>query len=212
MKNIFIILTILLYSCKTEIVTNSYNASFSTEKQKVKSKAKAPIVKSNTVFYFVRHAETVGDGKIVNPDLSITGRARAEKWVTYFKEKKIDSIFTTNFKRTLQTIIPVAKSKGITPIYYNPSDIDYANFIKQNKGKNILIVGHSNTTPNFVNKLIGSMKYSQMVDENHSDIFKVIVGNNNNAVEEVFVLEEELAKIAAVQAKLDKKNKKRKKK
>lgn len=207
MKNIFIILTIMLYSCKTEIVRNSYNESFSTAKQEAKSKA--PIVKSNTVFYFIRHAETVGDGGIVNPDLSITGKARAKKWTAYFKGKKLDSIFTTNFKRTLQTITPIAKSKGIAPIYYNPSDIDYANFMKQNKGKNILIVGHSNTTPNFVNKLIGSMKYSQMVDENHSDIFKVVVGNKNIGVEEVFVLEEELVKITEVQAKLDKKRKKK---
>lgn len=56
------------------------------------------------------------------------------------------------------------------------------------------------------------MKYSQMVDENYSDIFKVVPVGKNKAVEQVFVLEDELAKIAKIKAELEKKKKKKRKK
>ncbi len=210
MKRLIIILAIISFACKTEIITNSYNANPSNTTSNVHSTT--PVVKSNTILYFIRHAETVGNGEIVNPDLSEKGKKRAMSYVTYFEDKKVDSIFTTNFKRTVQTITPLAKNKGINPIFYDPNDIDYKNFIKQNKGKTIVVVGHSNTTPNFVNKLIGIMKYSQMVDENYSDIFKVVPVGKNKAVEQVFVLEDELAKIAKIKAELEKKKKKKRKK
>lgn len=208
MKKFILLLLIISYSCKTEIITNSYNANYNNKNQ---GASKTLESSNSTVLYFIRHAETVNDNTTSNPSLSKIGQNRAKSFITFFEDKRLDSVFTTNFKRTLQTAIPVAESKNIKPVYYDPNAIDYADFIKQQKGKKVLIVGHSNTTPNFVNKIIGSMKYSQMVHENHSDIFKVVI-NRGKISEEVFVLEVELQKIAKAKAILEEKRLKAEKK
>lgn len=209
MRKIILLLIVISYSCKTEIITNSYNANYNNQNQAV---SKNTVVNSSsTVLYFIRHAEAINDQSTSNPDLSEIGKNRTKGFITFFEDKRIDSIFTTNFKRTLQTATPIAESKNVKPVYYDPNTIDYDNFIKQQKGKKVLIVGHSNTTPNFVNKIIGSMKYSQMVHENHSDIFKVVI-NRGKTSEEVFVLETELQKIAKAKAILEEKRLKAEKK
>ena len=46
-----------------------------------------------------------------------------------------------------------------------------------NLGNNVLIIGHSNSTPAFVNQLIGQEKYGQMDDYDNGSLFIVqIVG------------------------------------
>ena len=42
-----------------------------------------------------------------------------------------------------------------------------------NEGKNVLVVGHSNTTPMLVNKMIDLEKYDQMDDSDNSSLFIV---------------------------------------
>jgi len=125
-------------------------------------------------FYLIRHAEKV-DSDGLDPDLSKAGKERVVRYIDYFKTIKLDSVYTTNFKRTFQTANPIALTKGVEPIIYNPNKIDFTNFIKKHKGQTVLIVGHSNTTPKFVNKLIGSMKYSQILEGNYENIYKVTI-------------------------------------
>ncbi|MBT8290569.1 MAG: histidine phosphatase family protein, partial [Muriicola sp.] len=42
-----------------------------------------------------------------------------------------------------------------------------------NLGNNVLVVGHSNTTPDFVNKMIGEEKYPPMDDSDNGSLFIV---------------------------------------
>ena len=48
---------------------------------------------------------------------------------------------------------------------------------KTNQGKNVLIVGHSNTTPNLVNELLGKEKYPQIEDNNNGNLYVVTIIN-----------------------------------
>ena len=43
--------------------------------------------------------------------------------------------------------------------------------IRKNKGKQVLVVGHSNTTPQLANAIIGEKKFEQMHDEDNSSLF-----------------------------------------
>ena len=43
------------------------------------------------------------------------------------------------------------------------------------KGKNVLIVGHSNTTNAFANTILGENKYGEIADDNNSNLYIVTV-------------------------------------
>ena len=91
----------------------------------------------------------------------------------YFVNKDISKIYSTNYKRTLETVKPIQEAIGLTAILYSPSSIDYKDFISSNEGEVVLIVGHSNTIPNFVNELINDQVYAQIDDLNNSNLYVV---------------------------------------
>ncbi|MDF1516581.1 MAG: histidine phosphatase family protein, partial [Lutibacter sp.] len=90
-----------------------------------------------------------------NPDLNEIGKKRAEYWNTVFKNVAFDEIYSTNFNRTLQTAAPMAKTKNLEVKIYHPESLYNDDFQLKTKGKTVLVVGHSNTTPLFVNKILG---------------------------------------------------------
>ena len=127
-----------------------------------------------STFYLIRHAEKVRINKTDrDPALNEKGIIRALNWKDYFIDKDISKIYSTNYKRTLETVKPIEKAIGLTAILYSPSNIDYKNFILSNKGEKVLVVGHSNTIPGFVNELINDQVYSQIDDLNNSNLYIV---------------------------------------
>ena len=86
---------------------------------------------------------------------------------------KLDAVYSTNYNRTKETAKPTAASQHLKVTLYHPLKIDYTAFKKETKGKTVLIVGHSNTIPNFVNALIGKNKYKQIADNNNANLYIV---------------------------------------
>ena len=127
-----------------------------------------------STFYLIRHAEKVRTNKSDrDPALNKKGIIRALNWKEYFINKDISKIYSTNYKRTLETVKPIQEAIGLTAILYSPSSIDYKDFISSNEGEVVLIVGHSNTIPNFVNELINDQVYDQIDDLNNSNLYVV---------------------------------------
>ena len=127
-----------------------------------------------STFYLIRHAEKVRTNKSDrDPKLNEKGILRALNWKEYFLDKDITKIYSTNYKRTLETVKPFQEAIGLATILYSPSSIDYKDFISSNKGEIVLVVGHSNTIPNFVNKLINDQVYAQIDDLNNSNLYIV---------------------------------------
>ena len=127
-----------------------------------------------STFYLIRHAEKVRTNKSdSDPKLNEKGVLRALNWKSYFIDKDISKIYSTNYKRTLETVKPIEEASGLTAILYSPSNIDYKKFISSNKGEIVLVVGHSNTIPDFVNELINDQVYSQIDDLNNSNLYIV---------------------------------------
>ncbi|MBT8384132.1 MAG: histidine phosphatase family protein [Bacteroidia bacterium] len=128
----------------------------------------------NSTYYLIRHSEkdrSVPADK--NPELSKKGRQRALNWSRIFDHFKIDAVYSTNYKRTLQTAQYVANAKKLSIKTYDPFEIDYKQFLEYTKGKNVLIVGHSNTIPDFANKLIGEEIYGDIDDQNNANLYIV---------------------------------------
>ena len=131
-----------------------------------------------TTYYFIRHAEKLRVDKTDrNPNLSLKGFKRAEAWKEIFSNISFDAIYSTDYTRTRLTARPTADSKNLPILIYNPRDMYSKAFQKLTKGKTILVVGHSNTTNVFANKVIGFDKYQGIKDNNNSNLYIVTLTN-----------------------------------
>ncbi|WP_166384775.1 MULTISPECIES: phosphoglycerate mutase family protein [unclassified Polaribacter] len=137
-----------------------------------------------TTYYLIRHAEKVRiDNTNRNPNLNKNGQERAKKWANRFKNVPFDAIYSTNYNRTIQTAKPTAESKNLEIQTYNPSKMYDSIFKQATKGKTVLIVGHSNTTPIFANKILEEEKYQFMDDNNNASLYIVtITGDKKTSV------------------------------
>jgi broad specificity phosphatase PhoE len=77
---------------------------------------------SNPPFFIIRHAEK-DFGSHFNPRLrhqdepiSANGMQQAEKLAEFFIDKKVSSIYISEYQRTAQTAAPTAKRLGLTPV------------------------------------------------------------------------------------------------
>ena len=147
------------------------------EDQKILEDISAPVV---STFYFIRHAEK--DRSIstnTDPELTQKGLGRAMGWAEIFEPVLLDAIYSTDYERTSMTAAPTSIKKDITLQYYNPNDINIQQFMADNLGLNVLIVGHSNTTPDFVNKMLGEDKYDSLDDYDNGSLFIIkVVGEH----------------------------------
>ncbi|QXP78977.1 MULTISPECIES: SixA phosphatase family protein [Winogradskyella] len=127
-----------------------------------------------STYYLIRHAEKDrSDNTSRNPNLTNEGLKRADNWAKHFKDIDFDAIYSTDYNRTKQTAMPTVKSKNIELQIYDPSDLKIEAFLEKTKGKTVLIVGHSNTTPKFVNELLGEEKYDDIADDNNANLYLV---------------------------------------
>jgi len=125
-------------------------------------------------YYLIRHAEKVRvDPENKDPELNEAGQKRAIVWQEYFADLEISKIFSTNYNRTLQTVLPFSRSSELEINIYSPSSINYEDFLETTSGDNVLIVGHSNTIPSFVNGLIKEETYPDIEDSNNSNLYIV---------------------------------------
>lgn len=131
-----------------------------------------------STFYFIRHAEKDRSDKTnKNPELTDAGHARARKWSEVLKNVEFDMVYSTDYNRTQQTASPTAKKNNVTVTSYDPRNIDGKAFIDDNTDKTVLVVGHSNTTPAFVNAVIGEKKYKDIDDSNNANLYIVTITN-----------------------------------
>lgn len=139
---------------------------------------------SSVKYFIVRHAEkaTPSDGTVMNtpndPPLSAAGRARAIELREELKAQHIMYIFSTNTTRTISTAQPLNELRGATHIEIYNSSKDSLDFfiqkLKAIKKGNSLIVGHSNTVDDIVNKLCGEKKIAgDLPDSEYDNIYIV---------------------------------------
>ncbi|AQS93089.1 phosphoglycerate mutase [Polaribacter sp. BM10] len=133
-----------------------------------------------TTYYLIRHAEKDRtDSGNKNPDLNENGLKRAKKWAEYFKNIDLDAVYSTNYNRTQQTAKPTASSKNLNITSYNPGKMYDSVFKANTKGKTVLIVGHSNTTPVFTNRILGKKMYENMSDNDNASLFIVTISGDD---------------------------------
>jgi phosphohistidine phosphatase SixA len=106
----------------------------------------------------VRHAEKeIVPPENKDPDLSLAGIARAQELVRVFGDSGIAAIYATQFKRTQQTVKPLASKSGIpVTIVEAKNTSDLVKQIRAGKGGQIVFVaGHNNSVPEIIAALGG---------------------------------------------------------
>lgn len=135
-----------------------------------------------TTFFLIRHAEkNRTDSANKNPQLNEKGLKRAENWNHFFSSFNINAVYSTNYNRTLQTVAPTAKAHNLEVTFYNPFTIDVEKLKSDNKGKTVLIVGHSNTIPHLVNKLINKEIYTDIDDHINSNLYIITISSKETS-------------------------------
>jgi len=129
-----------------------------------------------TTIFLVRHAEKVKDGT-KDPALTFEGKQRANELKDILQHVDLAAVYSTNFKRTKNTAMPTATAQNLKVKLYNPMDSGkfLDGVLKKHKGKNILIVGHSNTIPALVNSLLGDQRYEALADSDYNNLFIVTI-------------------------------------
>lgn len=132
-----------------------------------------------TTIYLVRHAEKVTNNPTnKNPMLTKNGENRAIALAKAFNKIVINNIYSTNYNRTIATATPLAKKqkKEIKTYDLKQLKTEAETILKDNKGENALIVGHSNTVLEMIEALGGKRPIAAISDQEYDYLFQLIIG------------------------------------
>lgn len=122
----------------------------------------------NKVIYMVRHAEKDVVPKN-DPPLTTDGVIRSVDLASWFKDIKIDSIFSTEYVRMKETAKPLSENKNLDISIYDAKDSKgFAKQLKEMQADTILVIGHSNTILEQIEAL-GFKKPQEEIKENEYD-------------------------------------------
>jgi broad specificity phosphatase PhoE len=132
-----------------------------------------------TTVIVVRHAEkATGD----DPDLTEAGQQRALALATALADSKVAAIYSSPYKRTMNTARPLSERTGV-PITEAPIDVsnpgtypqDLAKrVLAEHPGQTVVVVNHSNTVPGIVEALSGR-PVAEIADSEYDNLFVVTI-------------------------------------
>lgn len=135
---------------------------------------------ATTTIIFVRHAEKA-QTPAGDPGLSAAGKKRVAELTRQLVDADvvagIDAIYSTPYRRTVETARPLAEALDLPIHRYDPSDNEAVleKILKEHKGKIILVVGHSDTIPQLIADLGASKKVPPINDSEYDNIYVISI-------------------------------------
>lgn len=126
-----------------------------------------------TRYYIVRHAEKAAPAAGMSADVPLApaGEERAQALRERLQDAQLRYVYSTDFLRTKGTAAPTASAAGLGLTFYDPKDTAFVSrVLAQGKG-NTLIVGHSNTVDDLVNRFLGRTELQDLPDTAYGDLF-----------------------------------------
>ena len=135
-----------------------------------------------TTVILIRHAEKVIDPNNNDPDLSPAGQARAQELARIFGDSGINTIYATQYKRTQQTVKPLADKLGlpITQVNSKSTPELLSQIRAQHRGETIFIAGHNNSVPEIIAAL-GGPAYPTIPESEYDNLYVVTVYRTGKA-------------------------------
>ena len=128
-----------------------------------------------TTFILVRHAEKANDGT-EDPDLNPEGVQRSKRLAMHLNETDIQAIYATEYKRTRNTVAPLASAKHLEiQLYEAHKEEEIVNMIEKHRGGTVVICGHSNNIPWTANLLTGKEQLKDYAETEYSILLIISV-------------------------------------
>jgi broad specificity phosphatase PhoE len=123
--------------------------------------------------FLVRHAERADTTE--DSPLSAAGHARAARLALILRDAGITRIYTTSRRRTVQTAAPLAAALNLTPSELPAADLDalITGLRTATPDDRVLVVGHSNTLPEILQRL-GLTAPVTIADAEYDNLFIAI--------------------------------------
>lgn len=128
-----------------------------------------------SAIFLVRHAERADAGGVAqnDPDLSETGRARAQALAETLRDAKISAIYTTEFHRTQETAKPLAEQLGLQLRIVPAKETKQLIAAVERDDGNVLVVGHSNTLPEIM-RALGIAEPPTLGERDYDNLFVIL--------------------------------------
>jgi len=134
---------------------------------------------ADTIVIAVRHAEKADESQ--DAALSPEGQKRAELLARMLRDAGVAAIYSTPFQRTRNTAAPLAAQLGLRVTEDNAEAPALAKrILRENRGKSVLVVGHSNTIPALLTAL-GVATPITIASAEFDNLFVVVVPDRGKA-------------------------------
>tara|TARA_R100001143_G_scaffold12460_1_gene13669 strand:- start:1050 stop:1556 length:507 start_codon:yes stop_codon:yes gene_type:complete len=132
-------------------------------------------------FILVRHAEKFDDSR--DPDLAEDGIARSYLLDYMLEKVNPDSIYTSPYIRTRETIRYVAERNQLEPVVYDPQDQEelVKRWLEADGEFTFVISGHSNSIPELANLLLNRTHFAEKFDESDYGNILIITVSDSDA-------------------------------
>ena len=104
--------------------------------------------------------------------MTAEGQRTAVLLASWFRRGPPAMIYVSSANRAQQTAAPLAAALRITPIIYEPADTPALIAAVARETRTVLIVGHSNTVPDIIQRL-GGKPPAPLVHEDFGDIWTI---------------------------------------
>ncbi len=133
-----------------------------------------------TTVFLVRHAEKVrGPAAGDDPALTEAGLHRSRALAQTLSQAGIDAIYTTQWRRTVETGAKLAEALNLEPKVIR-TDSDFIEKMREllleEKARRIVVVGHSDTTPALA-RALGADQAPDIADDDFDDLYQIVVSD-----------------------------------
>ena len=126
----------------------------------------------DTNVFIVRHAERAAAPE-KDPALSPDGAERARLLRDMLRSVELSAIYSTDTRRTRDTVQPTAEGRKIEVQLYDHKDLaGFAEILRKEKNGNVLVSGHTNTIPPLL-KALGIEREIDVTDAEYDNLFLV---------------------------------------
>ena len=120
-------------------------------------------------FYVMRHLQkAAGD----DPGLTEEGQRNAARLADLLADDPPSAIYVSSTRRARETAAVLASRLGLTPKTYDPRDTPALISAAVAETGTVLIVGHSNTVPEIVERL-GGTRPADLAESDFGDVWRV---------------------------------------
>lgn len=139
---------------------------------------------ADAVFFLARHAEKQLDKE--DPGLNNAGRARAAQLADLLADAGLTAVYSTDYRRTRETAQPLAARLGLEVRLYDPAGPGPLLDALRAEGGRYLLIGHSNTVPEMVERL-GGEPSGEIDEEGEYDRLYIVTVDGPGAPETVLL-------------------------